>query len=226
MTTFTTLADAISAITATYGVDILKDGNRFCAILGDTAPGLEKERKILRRAKDEDIFCLLLDAYQADTSKRTSIISKIEYTLKSEAGFSDEWYQILMTGFSEAFSWTLPVIKTTTTAPAATVPTAPVSKKKYFTKNIARNTFSTSPKQILLPEKYNAVGEHAFDYISLSVHVDSITIPNGYIEIQRYAFHPLKIDHFISIPDSVTEIADNAFTLEKYAYVLCSPVMK
>ena len=223
MTTFTTLADAISAITATYGVDILKDGNRFCAILGDTAPGLEKERKILRRAKDEDIFCLLLDAYQADTSKRTSIISKIEYTLKSEAGFSDEWYQILMTGFSEAFSWTLPVIKTTTTAPAATVPTAPVSKKKYFTKNIARNTFSTSPKQILLPEKYNAVGEHAFDYIGLSVHVDSITIPNGYIEIQRYAFHPLKIDHFISIPDSVTEIADNAFTLEKYAYVLCSP---
>lgn len=223
MTKCTTLANAISSVTATYGVDILKDGNRFCSILGDIAPGLEKERKILRRAKDEDVFCLLLDAYHADTSKRASIISKIEYTLKSEAGFSDEWYLALMTGFSEAFSWTLPVTKTATVTPTATAPTAPATKKKYFTKNIARNSFSTSPKQILLPEKYNAVGEHAFDYIGLSVHVDSITIPNGYVEIQRYAFHPLKIDQFISIPDSVIEIADNAFTLEKYAYVLCSP---
>ena len=188
MTKCTTLASAISSVTATYGVDILKDGNRFCAILGDTAPGLEKERKILRRANDEGIFCLLLDAYQADTSKRTSIISKIEYTLKSEAGFSDEWYQVLMTGFSEAFSWTLPVIKTTTTAPAATVPTAPVTKKKYFTKNIARNTFSTSPKQIVLPEKYNAVGEHAFDYIGLSVHVDSVLFRMGILKSRGMLF--------------------------------------
>ncbi len=223
MQQYITIGSVLSELFSTFGIDILKDGNRLCSVFGDVAPSLEKERKILRRAKDEDIFCLLLNAYQADTSKRASIISKIEYKLKSEAGFSDEWYQILMAGFSEAFSWTLPAINHTTEAPGATVPTAPVSKKKYFTKNIARNTFSTSPKQILLPEKYNAVGEHAFDYIGLSVHVDSITIPNGYTEIQRYAFHPLKIDHFISIPDSVTEIADNAFTLEKYAYVLCSP---
>lgn len=223
MQQYITMGSVLSELFSTYGIDILKDGNRLCAVFGDVAPSLEKERKILRRAKDEDIFCLLLNAYQADTSKRASIISKIEYTLKSEAGFSDEWYQILLTGFSEAFCWTLPAIKTATVVPATTVPTAPAAKKKYFTKNIARNTFSTSPKQIVLPEKYNVVGEHAFDYIGLSVHVDSVTIPNGYIEIQRYAFHPLKVDHFISIPDSVVEIADNAFTLEKYAYVLCSP---
>ena len=223
MQQYITMGSVLSELFSTYGIDILKDGNRLCSVFGDIAPSLEKERKILRRAKDEGIFCLLLNAYQADTSKRASIISKIEYTLKSEAGFSDEWYQILLTGFSEAFSWILPAINPAIVAPVATVPTAPVTRKKYFTKNIARNTFSTSPKQIVLPEKYNAVGEHAFDYIGLSVHVDSVTIPNGYIEIQRYAFHPLKIDHYISIPDSVVEIADNAFTLEKYAYVLCSP---
>lgn len=33
----------------------------------------------------------------------------------------------------------------------------------------------------------------------------------------------MKIDNFINIPDSVTEIAESAFALEKYAYVVCSP---
>lgn len=223
MQQYITMGSTLSNLFSTYGIDILKDGNRLCAIFGDIAPSLEKERKIIHRAMDEGVLELIFDAQSADSAKRSSIISKIEYTLKSESGFSDEWYQILMTGFSEAFAWTLPAPKTTTVAPVTSIPTTPATKKKYFTKNIARNTFSTSPKQIVLPEKYNAVGEHAFDYIGLPVHVDSVTIPNGYIEIQRYAFHPLKIDHFISIPDSVVEIADNAFTLEKYAYVLCSP---
>jgi len=219
-----TLASAISVIITTYGVDILNDGNRFCAILGDIAPKLKKECKIMRRAKDEDIFRLLMDAYFADASKRASIISKIEYTLKTEAGFSDEWYHSLITGFAEAFSWTRPTENVTVATPATTISTTSTTKKKYFTKNVARNTFSTSPKQIVLPEKYNIVGERAFEYIGIfPVHTDSITIPNGYIEIQRDAFHSLKIDHFISIPDSVVEIADNAFTLEKYAYVICSP---
>lgn len=214
------LADAIVSITNTYGVDILKDGNRFCAILGDIAPTLDKERKIIRRAKDEDVLPLIWDAYSVDATKRTDILSRIEYLLKSEAGFSEEWCNILINGFSEAFAWSMPI---TIATPAPAVITTPSEKKKYFTKNIARNTFSASPKQIVLPEKYNVVGEHAFDYIWQSVHVDNITIPNGYIEIQRYAFHPLKVDQFISIPDSVVEIDDNAFTLEKYAYVLCSP---
>lgn len=105
MQQYITMGSALSNLFSTYGIDILKDGNRLCAIFGDIAPSLEKERKIIRRAMDEGVLELIFDAQSADSAKRSSIISKIEYTLKSEAGFSDEWYQILMTGFSEAFAW-------------------------------------------------------------------------------------------------------------------------
>ena len=209
----------IQSITNSYGVEILNDGKRFCAIFSDIAPNMKKECKIMHRVKEEGIFPLLFEAYFAEKSKRTSIISKIEYILKTEAGFSDEWYQCLINGFAEAFSWTTNVEN----AYADTTERISILKKKYFTKNAARNFFSSSSNQIVLPENYNVVGKRAFEYFEWPVHVDSILIPNGYIEIQSYAFDRLIIDHYISIPDSVIEIDYNAFELGKTAYVICSP---
>lgn len=105
MQQYITMGSALSNLFSTYGIDILKDGNRLCAILGDTAPGLEKECKIIRRAKDEGVFPLLWEAFSGDAAKKASILSQIEYRLKSEGGFSDDWCQALITSFSKAFGW-------------------------------------------------------------------------------------------------------------------------
>lgn len=101
----TSLADAITAVISAYGAEILKDGNCFCAIMGDIAPALGKEQKIVRRAKDEGVFSLIYEAYSSDAIKRTNLLAKIEYVLKTEAGFSEDWCHIMISSFSKAFSW-------------------------------------------------------------------------------------------------------------------------
>lgn len=212
------LADAIVSIINTYGVDILKDGNRFCAILGDIAPTLDKERKIIRRAKDEDVLPLIWEAYSVDATKRASILSKIEYRLKSEAGFSEEWYQTLKVAFSEAFSWGVPSV---TQVPAVSTRKVPASKKKYLAKNTAKtNMLSHFPDEIHIPEDFTAIGWSAFE--GWHSRVENIIIPDTITEIQDFAFCDIKVSGFVSIPNSVTSMGRHPFTLEKNAYIKCS----
>lgn len=219
---YTNLGDALKAIIDCHGPDILKEGKKLCAVLGDIAPTLTKERKILRRAYEESVFVLFLEAAQAPKNERSYLVAKIEAVLKGNAGFSGEWCNIVMTAFSKAFGWEDAYSNTTTPLKTNNTPKNKSNHEKvFFTKNRARNVFPSIPQRIIIPEQYTVIGSHVFEYLMWTEKVQTIIVPNSITEIQDRAFDKLKVTQYIQIPNSVERIGREAFVLEKGAYVKC-----
>lgn len=77
-----------------YGIDILLNGNRFCALVDDLAPdpALKIERRVLQRLNQEN---LLSEVHQViSQNERDSECYKLDLLLE-EAGFSETWKQIV-----------------------------------------------------------------------------------------------------------------------------------
>ena len=107
-----------------------------------------------------------------------------------------------------------------------------ISKKKtvvkeqiyYFGPKRVRKLYETVPEVIEVPKKTNIVLSNAFYNLvgSRMINIQKIILSEQVREIQKHAFKGLVIQETIVIPDSVTEIGEDAFQLSENAYVTCS----
>ena len=93
----------------------------------------------------------------------------------------------------------------------------------YFGNNKAKKMFSELPEIIRIPDRTDIILTNAFRRVTIghTVTVEEIIVPEGVFEIQDEAFNFIKIKKFISLPDTLTQIGKNAFSLVGNAYVIC-----
>lgn len=104
-TTDLTITQAILQILDHKGPEVIKQPGLFCAMLDDIAPHLSRERRIIRRIMCDDICNGLWDAYTADSKSRVNILNKLVYSLQYDYGVSDDWTDLFLNFFSDAFGW-------------------------------------------------------------------------------------------------------------------------
>ena len=88
-----TIQNIVLQIFRQYGIDILLDGNRFCALIEDLAPEMKLEKKVIHRLNQDQ---LLKDIYTlfCNTPHKESEYGKLDILL-DDAGFSDSWKQVV-----------------------------------------------------------------------------------------------------------------------------------
>jgi tetratricopeptide (TPR) repeat protein len=69
-------AQTAKSVTAKFGVEILADKSKFLNAFSDLAPKLERERKILKAAFDENIHRVLLDAAAKSEAEKEIAVKK------------------------------------------------------------------------------------------------------------------------------------------------------
>ena len=88
-----TIQNIVLQIFRQYDIDILLDGNRFCALIEDLAPEMKLEKKVIHRLNQDQ---LLKDIYTlfCNTPHKESEYGKLDILL-DDAGFSDSWKQVV-----------------------------------------------------------------------------------------------------------------------------------
>ena len=105
------------------GIDVLKDEVLFMAMFSDLAPQLVLENKIIKRICTEKGLSRFYNLVASrDSEKKASIEAVIVY-LKNDIGFSDEWIQIVIKAFCDAFniSYKFEAVVYSTPNPTSTV---------------------------------------------------------------------------------------------------------
>ena len=95
---------------------------------------------------------------------------------------------------------------------------------RYFGNKRAKKCFpGLVPPVIQIPDKTDIILSEAFRGITngFTKDVEEVIVPEGVFEIQANAFDFIRINKYISLPDTLTEIGENAFTLSDGAYVKC-----
>ena len=83
--TTASIYDAVMMIVDTYGESILQNRTLFLALLGDLAPHLKKERKILSTAMTTDVMKLIEKCPENEQTKRIGIIHSMLDVLSEDA---------------------------------------------------------------------------------------------------------------------------------------------
>jgi len=94
------ISAAISQTITTFGSDIVLQKAKFLSIIGDLAPMLKKERKILSVAMDENIGELFLNC--SIEERDTHIITSKR---RLEGILSESAVELVVSSFAEAFGW-------------------------------------------------------------------------------------------------------------------------
>lgn len=207
--------DVINDIFDKFGDDILLNGGKFCAVLDDLAPQMTMERRVIHRLFQESMLGEIYTILSQD-----DFPGKMDVLLTS-AGFSDEWKNIVYQAFGFG---DVNILSPNVTNYETSTDETNIQKLKYFAKNQAKKLYPTAEKIIRIPEKFTAIGSHAFEYLDTYARTDCIIIPNTVKEIQNRAFYNILVEDYIDIPSSVTYIGEfEPFKLGKYAYIKCEP---
>lgn len=98
-------------------------------------------------------------------------------------------------------------------------------KLKLFTPEAVQHLFHSSndiPQILTIPNKYYRIPSNAFERLHPDgKEIKQIIISENVEEISENAFSGLIVTQTIFIPDTVTQIAKNAFTLKDGAFVYC-----
>lgn len=105
---FTDIADVFAFIFNEYGFDIIKEKRKFISLLGDYAPTMENERRLVKIAIDADVYKTLLELNSTDEDERNVCIEKMVAKLQQQSFLSAEWSQKVVSWFVKCLNWNLP----------------------------------------------------------------------------------------------------------------------
>ena len=94
------LSMVISQIINQFGVDVVLQKDRFISIIGDIAPMLKKEKKILSVALDEDIAQLFFKCSVEDRNSHIIIAKR-----RLDGFLSESAIEMVVSSFAVAFGW-------------------------------------------------------------------------------------------------------------------------
>ena len=105
---FTDIADVFAFIFNEYGFDIIKEKRKFISLLGDYAPTMENERRLVKIAIDADVYKTLLELNSTDEDERNICIEKMVAKLQQQSFLSVDWSQKVVSWFVKCLNWSLP----------------------------------------------------------------------------------------------------------------------
>lgn len=105
---FTDISDVFNFIFNEYGLDIINEKRKFISLLGDYAPTMEKERRLVKIAVEADVYKTLLDLNSIDGEERNICIEKMVVKLQQQWFLSLDWSQKVVEWFVKCLNWNLP----------------------------------------------------------------------------------------------------------------------
>lgn len=210
------LVEKIKLITDKYGDDAFTEDSLFYALLTDMAPELIEERKVIKRAIDEKVLVRLFELRNIKDTEITEGINELKKLLKTACGFSDEWVDLLVYSFAEAFNIV------SNCSPLNTDNSFSIEDKKIIKgygeiDSIASKRFETYCLQTLnnkyraiyIGAGYTMVGKNAF---SNRDDIEIILIGNGVSHIKKGAFKNCKNLKYIVGGENLISVASDVFS--------------
>lgn len=102
---FTEISEVFTFIIDFYGVDIIKDKRTFVSLLGDYAPSLENERKLVKIALESGVYKTIIDANDKDESEREICVDRMIAKLQDQFFLSPEWSQKVVSWLIGYLKW-------------------------------------------------------------------------------------------------------------------------
>lgn len=196
-------SDIVSDVISRYGMEILLNGNRFCAIMADFASKKDKEMRVLRRVRQEN---LLNEIYSVLMSHENNRGKKLDAKL-IEAGFSEEWRDIVLNTFGLVRQPVQDGTPVQEKQPGASIK----SEQRYFGQKKAKEIWDKhcSGCELQIPDGYTVICANAFEFVwKPGNKVSRLILPDTLYEIREGAFSSLYITDYIEIPESVQVIGD------------------
>lgn len=105
---FNTIEEIFEFIFSEYGVEIINEKRKFLSLLGDYAPEMENERRLIKIAIEADVYKALLNTNNKDESERNICIDKMVAKLQQQCFLSDEWSRKVIAWFAGYLHWEIP----------------------------------------------------------------------------------------------------------------------
>lgn len=217
--------NALREIYTTFGVDAIRDKQRFVSILRDYIPEYDKERRLLTTAIENGI----IDALSKETGDKQSAIIKAREYMEKEMFLSRVAIEFIIETVTYMLGWDyeaeqeeddIPTPTNTTKNNDTSTSVSNTSKKDEPTEktpkvSVDTKVFTSSDAMkyrikgvVEIPQGYTAIKGFAFDEFNF---LKSITIPEGVIAIGEYAFSNCTKLSTVNLPKSLRFIKTSAF---------------
>lgn len=211
------LVEKIKLIISSYGDSAFEEENRFYSLLGDVAPELTDERKVIRRAKDEGVLYRFFALRNIEDARIPDELNKLKFQLKTNCGFSDEWIDLLVYSFTAAFN--VSSNNTSSSVPGCSSNLADknivlgsgeldLERSKHF-ESYCLDILDKKYRAMYIGAGYTMVGKSAF---SNRDDIEILIIGNGISHIKKGAFKKCKNLKYIVGGNDLISIASDAFT--------------
>lgn len=212
---------AVKEIYATYGVEAIRNKQRFISILRDYIPEYEKEMRLLITAINNNIVDNLSFAKENEID---SVIAQSRNFMENDMFLSKVAIDFILKVFTYMFGYDYkpiddtpkpsvqPVNVATTensSNDSVQLETKPITKPlehKFFTS--AESSKFRLKANVEIPEGYTAIKGFAFDEFSL---LRSVVIPEGVVAIGEYAFSNCVRLTSVTLPSTLRFLKSSAF---------------
>ena len=191
------------------GTEIIRDNDKFIALLGDYLPEYDKERRLLRTMLEANV----LRRMSKDLSPKTSTMSAKNYMM-GELFISENAAEFVLVCFAYVLDWDY----TPTLIRKETDSADKSAKKEEKKKTVNINAMVFRPadaaksrfkSNIVIPEGYTRIDSFCFDGFSF---LRTVTLPSTLAAISEYAFSECKRLRGVELPESLKLIRQGAFS--------------
>ncbi len=102
---FSTIENTLRFVVATYGIEIYSQPSRLVSYLGDYAPQLSNERRLVKTCFESGIIKDLLKANDGDNSQKNLIVAKSVTKLVDAYFVNKDWAQKVVDWISFSLGW-------------------------------------------------------------------------------------------------------------------------
>ena len=218
-----TIIDAIKYIVEHFGVETLQNGTKMVALLGDIAPRLSRERKMLSMAYKDGVHKLFFANNKPTSGDKEIIMQKAHYQIMDSLFMTEQNADMIISWFCSALGWeyskTNEIVVEQKKTPIhasefACVASQNTFTEKIFTKENANDLMKSSSKARSIPNGYTTIDDFAF--FGAGHYLDNYSywlyLPDTVVKIGKKAFGGATGRlRGIAIPDSVTFIGEDAF---------------
>ena len=211
------LVEKIKEVKNNYGDGVFEEADRFYSLLSDIAPELFEERKVIKRAKDENVLYQVFELRKVKDSKVEDEIIKLKNLLKTTYGFSDKWIDLLVYSFAEAFN-----MVSNNNYPSCEENSFNIENKKIVNgygeidignskkfETYCLHTLNDKYRAMYIGSGYTMIGKGAF---SNRDDIEIVMIGSGVSHIKKGAFKKCKNLKYIVGAHDLISIASDAFS--------------
>lgn len=203
------LDKAIYSAIKRMGRDIFQKPRQLSAFMMDIAPGLKKEIRIFLKAFSEDYFGYIEKAFEQKIEEVEMTISKLHHLFVEEEGLSDCWAEILCRGLYGAILYTKGIEITR----FANVKIDEFNIDSGEKKSIAHISKSVKNNNLIFFDVDLNCDMDIKNGIlnNYTGRADSVTVPEGVVEIGTGAFSGNSTIRRVQLPNSLSTIRESAF---------------